>query len=109
MSRNNVLFREANEGIRHKADQARPPMAQIPFVCECVREDCRELVAMPLETYAAIRARPTHFITAPEHEVAEASSITVVERTETYIVVEKLGASRTRAIEDWERGANAHE
>jgi hypothetical protein len=89
VARNNVQFREANEGIRDKADQVHPPMTTIPFLCECAREDCRELVPMSLDEYASVRSHPTYFINARGHEEAEGPSAAVVERADTYVVVAK--------------------
>ena len=101
IARNNAEFREANEGIRAKVDQADPPMAAIPFLCECPREDCRELAPMPLDQYSNIRSHPTYFINAPGHEEAEGPHAVVVERADSYVIVNKTGPLRDAVIEDW--------
>lgn len=104
VAENNVTFRRANEEIRHKVDTATPAMEMIPFLCECPREDCRELTPMPLGEYAAIRAHPTYFVNAPGHEVEEGIHAVVVERRNGYVVVDKIGPSGDIVAEDWARG-----
>jgi hypothetical protein len=101
VARNNATFREANEGIREKVDREGPPMTTIPFLCECPREDCRELVPMSLGAYVDIRAEPTRFLNAPGHEEAEGDSAVVVERREKFVIVDKVGLSRDVAVDDW--------
>jgi hypothetical protein len=46
-----------------------------------------------------VRAEPTHFIVAPDpaHFIADVE--TIVERTERYWIVEKIGAAAERAKE----------
>jgi len=94
LARNNALFREANEKIRAKAEAHAVGMDKLPFLCECAREDCHELVRVSRDDYAAIRAERSRFLIAPNHESAEGSHASVVQRTGSYAVVEKLGAAR---------------
>ena len=101
IAHNNATFREANENIRNKVDRELPPMTVIPFLCECPREDCRQLVPMSLETYAGVREQPTHFISAPGHEKEEGSGAVVVQRREKFVVVDKVGISRDVALDEW--------
>jgi hypothetical protein len=101
IAHNNATFREANESIRDIVGREQPPMTVIPFLCECPREDCREVIAMSLDAYAGVREQPTHFINAPGHEDAEGSGAQVVERRETFVVVDKVGISRDVALDDW--------
>jgi hypothetical protein len=103
VAENDALFREANEGIRAMADREQPPMTTIPFLCECPREDCRELAPMPLDQYESIRSHPTYFINAPGHEASEGPHVTIVEHADGYVVVDKVGPLRDIVIEDWER------
>jgi hypothetical protein len=101
IARNNAQFREANEVIRAKADQEHVAMATIPFLCECPREDCRDLAPMSLDDYANVRSHPAHFINAPGHEGAEGPDSVVVQRADSYVVVEKGGPMRDIVTEDW--------
>jgi hypothetical protein len=99
IARNNTQFREANEAIREKAGQERAPMDTLPFLCECSREDCRELVRMTVDEYANVRSHPTYLVKALGHE-AEGDHV-VVERTDGYVIVDKIGPSREILIDDW--------
>ena len=99
IGRNNARFREANESIREVADKEQPPMRAIPFLCECPREDCRELVPMSLEEYANVRAHPARFVNAPGHDAAEGPHV-VVERADGYVIIDKTGPSRDIVVED---------
>jgi hypothetical protein len=99
IARNNALFRKANEEIRLKAEDFGSELVRVPFLCECPREECRELVRLPLSEYRQIRAEPNHFMVVPEHEAAEGSFASVVRRADNYVVVEKIGAAR-KAIEE---------
>jgi hypothetical protein len=86
---NNLTFRQANERIRAKAEEYDAPLEHIPFLCECPRPDCVEIVRLTIPEYAAVRASPTHFFTAPGHELAEEPVGRVVGREDGYVVVEK--------------------
>jgi hypothetical protein len=86
---NNLTFRDANEQIRARAEQYDAPIERIPFLCECPRPDCVEIVRLTISQYAAVRADPTYFFTVPGHEAAEEPVGTVVGREDGYVVVEK--------------------
>jgi len=101
IARNHAQFREANESIRAKVDAHQAPMAKIPFLCECPREDCTELAPMAIEEYANMRSHPTFFVNAPGHEAVKGENDVVVERTEAYVIVDKAGPSRDLVIGDW--------
>jgi hypothetical protein len=87
IAKNNLIFREANEKIRARADEA--PRERIPFLCECPEPGCLTIVRLTLPEYRAVRAAPAHFFTATGHEQAEAPVGRVVAREDTYVVVEK--------------------
>jgi hypothetical protein len=86
--RNQVLFREINERIREIGDVQRVP-ADEPwdFLCECADEACTETVSLTVAEYEHIRSSPTRFPIKPGHELPEVEA--VVDRRESYIVVEK--------------------
>jgi hypothetical protein len=88
VAQNNATFREANESIRDTVEREQPSMTTIPFICECAREDCRELVPMSLDAYASVREEPTYFVNFPGHEEVEGAGPVVVERGETFVVVD---------------------
>ena len=87
--RNNLTFRDANERIRVKAEEYEAPLERIPFLCECPRPDCVQIVRLTILEYSAVRANPAHFFTVPGHEGAEEPVGEVVGREDGYVVVEK--------------------
>jgi hypothetical protein len=86
---NNTVFRSANEQIHDAAESYDHELERIPFLCECPVEDCVEVVRLTEDDYAAVRANPRHFITAPGHEQAEKPVGRVVAHRDGYVVVEK--------------------
>jgi hypothetical protein len=86
---NNAAFREANDKIRNRAKEYRPQMERIPFLCECPRPDCVEIVRLTLAEYGALRSESNHFMTVVGHETAEEPVGRVVSRPGGYVVVEK--------------------
>jgi hypothetical protein len=89
IAKNDMIFREANEHIRAKADEYQVEIDRLPFLCECPREDCTELVRMTLPEYSRVRANASHFFTLPEHADDERPLGTVIRREGTYVIVEK--------------------
>lgn len=87
--KNNLTFRNANEQIRAKAEEYDAPLEQVPFLCECPRPDCVEIVRLSISEYAALRANPNHYFTAPGHEAAEEPVGRVVGHDDRYVVIEK--------------------
>ena len=86
---NNNVFRDANERIRHASEKYDHRLELIPFLCECPVEDCMEIVRLTQDQYAAVRAHPQRFMTAPGHEGAEAPVARLVEQNDGYVIVEK--------------------
>jgi hypothetical protein len=87
---NEALFREVNERVAEVATQfmgGPAPAEKVDFTCECGRADCSEPITMTVLEYEAIRAEPTHFGVAPEHEQPEIEN--VIRRFPSYFVVEK--------------------
>jgi hypothetical protein len=89
IAENNAAFREANDKIRDRANEYRPEMERIPFLCECARPDCVEIVRMTLAEYGELRSDSNRFMTAVGHETAEKPLGQVVSRPEGYVIVEK--------------------
>jgi hypothetical protein len=82
---NQSLFREVNERIGELVSNA----AYLEFVCECTDATCTETVPLTHEEYEHIRSDSNSFFVIPGHEIAEIEEI--VESTDRYIVVAKLG------------------
>ena len=99
-ARNDAIFRDANERIESHVDSMEGAALDgpLPFLCECSDVTCTEIVRMTRAEYEAVRANPTRFATVPGHEGHE-SWARVVEETDRYAVVEKLGAAADVAIE----------
>lgn len=82
--RNEAVFRNVNEQID---ELAREPAAP-GYVCECADSSCTQTVQMRHGDYQAVRAGgERRFFVVPGHERPEIER--VVERRETYLVVEK--------------------
>jgi hypothetical protein len=87
--KNNRTFREANERIRARAEEYDAPLERIPFLCECPRSDCVQVILLTIAEYSAVRANPSHFFTAPGHEIEEEKVGKVVGHKNAYVIVEK--------------------
>jgi hypothetical protein len=89
-ARTQSIFRDVNERVRG-INEAFSVVPLGEWVCECADQDCSVRVTMTHEQYEAVRAVPTWFVVAvgEEHVLPEIEN--VIERHETYWVVEKLG------------------
>lgn len=83
---NEASYRAVNEAIErgHAGD---PPGRRIGFRCECSRIRCNAIVLLPKAEYEAVRSDGRRFFMLDGHEAPEIED--VVERRESYIVVEK--------------------
>ncbi len=87
-AKNQSVFREVNERISELTDSSL--FAQL--ICECMLASCDERVALTEAEYEHIRARPNRFFVLAGHEFAEIED--VVETTDRYLIVEKLGVAQ---------------
>jgi hypothetical protein len=87
-AKNQSLFRQLNEGIEDLSADG----SFVTFVCECADNDCVERVHLTLEEYEQIRGDGNRFFVVVGHEVPEVEE--VVEMSDRYLVVSKLGAGR---------------
>jgi hypothetical protein len=106
-ARNEALFREVNERIaaldRKMAGATGNAEALYDFECECGRHArCDGRVRMTLAEYDTVRAQDDRFAVAPGHETNELEQI--VERTERYLIVDKVPAAE-EFVRDDPRGA----
>lgn len=94
IAENQSAFRAANERIEASAERAGILVA-VPFICECPRRRCTEIVRMTLDEYEDVRANPVRFFTVPGHQdVAEAAGAArLVEGRDGYVVVDKVGVA----------------
>jgi hypothetical protein len=104
---NEGLFRDVNERRAAMDRQAVEAWAEsgelFEFVCECgVEGGCDGRIQMTLREYDAVRQQDDRFPVVPGHESPEIE--TVVERTERYVVVDKV-PELERFVDDDPRGA----
>ena len=95
IAENQSRFREANEQIEAAADRLQLP-DPIPFLCECPRERCTEIVRLTIEEYEEIRSSATCFLCAPGHEdisVGEGAAVVVGGVEERFVAVQKVGVA----------------
>jgi len=84
---NEAIFRSFNEQVRSISSTFTVPTETLTIVCECGNRRCSDQIAIAPEEYARVRDDPTLFVVRPGHDLPEAE--TVVEKTETYWVVQK--------------------
>ena len=100
-AKNESLFREVNERIEDRAEAVSGgrfgSAAFVRFVCECSDETCRESVSLTVGEYEHVRSDSNSFIVVPGHHVPDVEAI--VESSDRYLVVKKLGAGRHVAEE----------
>jgi hypothetical protein len=90
-ARNQSLFREVNERIEDLA----APASFAGFICECLDPTCDEQVALTIEQYEHVRAGSNRFFVLPGHHLEDVEE--VVETTDRFLVVAKLGAGEAVA------------
>jgi hypothetical protein len=91
-ARNEALLREVNERIddvRRFAEPVREADEFIEFHCEC--GDCTETLLLTASEYETVRAQDDRFAVRPGHETLELER--VVERSDRYVVVDKVPAA----------------
>jgi hypothetical protein len=84
-AKNQSLFREVNERIQELAS----PIAAVGFICECLDTECDQQVPISVEEYEHVRSGANRFLVLAGHEVKRVEE--VVERTDRYLIVSKLG------------------
>lgn len=93
LAENEALFRGANEKLeRYAAANVNDALGRvIPFLCECDRGACTEVILVTLAEYEQVRADSHRSILAKDHSNAEIEN--VVEESDRYIVTEKFGVA----------------
>jgi len=85
-ARNESLFREVNERIEELVASS----SYVSFVCECFDERCAAPLSLTVEEYEQVRSDSNRFVVAPGHLDADVE--VVVQDTERYLMVAKIGA-----------------
>ena len=88
-ARNEALFREVNERIKHAT--LSEPEERLTLLCECGDVDCAQVVELPLADYDGVRKEGEHFFLIEGHE--DSAIERVIERKGGLVVVEKVGES----------------
>jgi len=109
VARNDVIFRDANEGIVGAAAGTDLAESGVPFICECADRSCRELVLVPLREYERIRSNPRWFLNAAGHEANALGAAAAIERHGAYVIVEKLDLAGEIAEAEDPRARRAEE
>jgi hypothetical protein len=95
---NESLLRERNETLKtHNASVhwVDPPVAD--WYCECARLDCKAPVQLTVGEYERVRLNPRWFIVAPDQQHLRLEVERVVEQSDRYWVVEKVGEAAEMA------------
>jgi hypothetical protein len=90
-ARNEALMREVNQRVAELREQGSwgDDDRLMEIHCECgAFPDCDTKLSLPVEDYERVRAQDDRFAVAPGHESSELE--TVVERTDTWLIVDKL-------------------
>jgi hypothetical protein len=90
-ARTQSLFRDVNERVKgiNTAFSVAVPLGD--WVCECANDACTERVALSPEEYEAVRSHAKRFVIAPDESHLYPEIEDVVERSERYWVVQKIG------------------
>ena len=99
-ARNEEIYRSVNERIE-RASRAHGFEHELSFHCECAESDCFETIQLDASEYDRIAADPARFVVVPKHQNDAVEKI--VERTSTYLVVEKIGEARRQIERDHPR------
>jgi hypothetical protein len=96
---NQALFRSANDRIKqlNEAFEAFSPYGD--WTCECMDIQCVEIVKMTLAEYEGVRAHSNRFLVAPAERHVLPDVEQIIERSDRFWLVEKLGAAAERAAE----------
>jgi hypothetical protein len=95
IAENQSRFREANEQIEVAADRMQL-IGAIPFVCECPRAECTEIMRLTMAEYEVVRQNPRSFFCAPGHQdiaVRAGAAVVTGGDDERYLIVEKVGVA----------------
>ena len=94
---NEATFREANETIRAAERKLDPPLATVPYLCDCEDVHCRESIRLTAAEYERVRQDGATFAIARDHRTEGE----LVEEHDDYLVVRKTnsGGKVARALD----------
>jgi hypothetical protein len=90
LATNEAVLRKVNERIHDVGErfQVLPDGELLDFQCECGRPACESSVSMTAPEYEHVRSDNDRFAVVPGHENEKLER--VMERTERYLIVDKL-------------------
>jgi hypothetical protein len=94
-ARTQALMREINEQFHLLLVRAGGERCEL--VCECATGDCLRPILAGTADYESVRRFPSRFIVSPGHE--DLVFERVVEDHGAYVVVEKIGAGASAAVQ----------
>ena len=97
IAQNEALFRKVNERVADIVAELSEMTTSVDIFCECGDAGCMEKLTTARSTYEAVRENPRRFLVAVGH-LAPGVEV-VVERTEGFHVVEKVGEAAEVAEE----------
>jgi hypothetical protein len=86
-ARNQVRFREANEGIDRRRQELGVEGERFPLLCECDRERCTELFQVRPVEYETARENERRFLVVEGHD----GGARVIGRHDGFVIIEKDG------------------
>jgi hypothetical protein len=98
IGRNEDLFRKVNDQIEGVNEAFGTITGTMSILCECGKLECIEQIDLTIDAYRELRAGPTRFAVKPGHEQRDLER--VVERHESYFVVQKAEGDPARLAED---------
>ncbi|MCW2974543.1 MAG: hypothetical protein JWN72_2816 [Thermoleophilia bacterium] len=106
MARNEARFRDVNRSVVAGIDKfvSNDPKAVYTLLCECSLETCAVMLQVRYDEYRAVRNVPERFFVQAGHEVPEIE--VVVQRTDRFSVIEKIGVGAKVARERDEEGTH---
>jgi hypothetical protein len=93
-SEKQVQARNANESTARTFTATPAGQSVDSFVCECGDRGCMCAISLTLAEYESVRAYPTHFAIAPDHENPESER--VVAEGERFAVIETVSPEATK-------------
>ena len=89
---NEHTFRDANEQLQAGAVcLVEGDQDPVPFLCECSRAECTEVVLLTLAEYERVRSGSRRGVAKPGHE--DLSIERVLDQNDRFTVTEKFGAA----------------
>jgi hypothetical protein len=90
-ARTQCLFRDVNERVREINEAFSIALPLGDWICECARDECVERLPLSQSEYESIRANARRFLVAPDSLHVVDGIENVVDRSDRFWVVEKIG------------------